>query len=65
VVGHAGAFLPLAAGAVALVLTRHGDTSPHTAPAWAEAQYVRLTQSIEAGCPVDRPSVVASRYGIS
>jgi glucoamylase len=42
-----------------------GKPTGSAAPlAWAEAQYVRLAQSIDAGRPVDRPSVVASRYGI-
>lgn len=37
-----------------------GSASPL---AWAEAQFVRLAQSIDAGRPVERPSVVTSRYG--
>jgi glucoamylase len=31
--------------------------------AWTHAQYVRLAQSIAAGSPVERPSIVAARYG--
>src|SRR4051794_3091771 len=31
--------------------------------AWSHAQYVRLAWSIEAGRPVERPSIVATRYG--
>jgi glucoamylase len=31
--------------------------------AWSHAQYVRLAWSIEAGHPVERPSIVAARYG--
>lgn len=43
-----------------------GGATGSAAPlAWAEAQYVRLAQSIDAGRPVDRPSVVGARYGIS
>jgi glucoamylase len=42
-----------------------GPTGSAAPLAWAEAQYVRLAQSIDAGRPVDRPSVVAARYGIS
>ncbi|MEV0403167.1 glycoside hydrolase family 15 protein [Actinoallomurus sp. NPDC050550] len=43
-----------------------GGATGSAAPlAWAEAQYVRLAQSIDAGRPVDRPSVVAARYGTS
>lgn len=30
---------------------------------WTHAQYVRLAWSIQAGSPVERPSVVAQRYG--
>jgi glucoamylase len=42
-----------------------GEATGSASPlAWAEAVYVRLAQSIDAGRPVDRPSVVASRYGI-
>ncbi len=41
-----------------------GQATGSAAPlAWAEAQYVRLAQSITAGRPVERPSVVVSRYG--
>jgi glucan 1,4-alpha-glucosidase len=43
-----------------------GGATGSAAPlAWAEAEYVRLAQSIDAGRPVDRPSVVAARYGVS
>jgi glucoamylase len=31
--------------------------------AWSHAQYVRLAWSIQAGRPVERPSIVAARYG--
>jgi glucoamylase len=31
--------------------------------AWSHAQYVRLAWSIDAGRPVERPSIVAARYG--
>jgi glucoamylase len=31
--------------------------------AWSHAQYVRLAWSIELGRPVERPSIVAGRYG--
>ena len=31
--------------------------------AWSHAQYVRLAWSIQAGQPVERPSIVAARYG--
>ena len=31
--------------------------------AWSHAQYVRLAWSIQAGHPVERPSIVAARYG--
>ncbi|HEY7484825.1 MAG TPA: glycoside hydrolase family 15 protein [Streptosporangiaceae bacterium] len=42
-----------------------GKPTGSAAPlAWAEAQYVRLALSIDAGRPLDRPSVVATRYGI-
>jgi glucoamylase len=41
-----------------------GEATGSAAPlAWAEAQYVRLALSIDAGRPVDTPSVVAARYG--
>ena len=30
--------------------------------AWTHAQFVRLAWSIDAGRPVERPSVVADRY---
>jgi glucoamylase len=30
--------------------------------AWSHAQYVRLAWSIQAGAPVERPSIVADRY---
>jgi hypothetical protein len=36
-----------------------GSASPLT---WAQAQEVRLTQSLAAGTPVERPSIVAARY---
>lgn len=40
-----------------------GKPTGSAAPlAWAEAQYVRLAASIDAGKPVDTPSVVADRY---
>jgi glucoamylase len=31
--------------------------------AWSHAQFVRLAWSIDAGHPVERPSIVAARYG--
>ena len=31
--------------------------------AWSHAQYVRLAWSIQAGAPVEQPSIVADRYG--
>jgi glucoamylase len=31
--------------------------------AWSHAQYVRLSWSIDAGHPVERPGIVATRYG--
>jgi glucoamylase len=31
--------------------------------AWSHAQYVRLAWSIQAGRPVEQPSIVAARYG--
>ena len=31
--------------------------------AWSHAQYVRLAWSIDAGRPVEQPSIVAARYG--
>ncbi|WP_026411027.1 glycoside hydrolase family 15 protein [Actinomadura oligospora] len=43
-----------------------GKATGSAAPlAWAEAQYVRLALSIDVGRPVDRPSIVTSRYGTS
>jgi len=40
-----------------------GESTGSAAPlAWAEAQYVRLALSIDAGRPVDTPSIVAARY---
>jgi glucoamylase len=41
-----------------------GETTGSAAPLlWAEAQYVRLAVSIDAGRPVERPTAVTSRYG--
>ena len=37
-------------------------TRSATPLAWTHAQFVRLAWSIEAGQPVERPSVVACRY---
>ena len=37
-------------------------TRSATPLAWTHAQYVRLAQSIDAGAPVERPSVVVERY---
>jgi len=37
-------------------------TRSATPLAWTHAQYVRLALSIDAGEPVERPSVVAQRY---
>ncbi|MBA3489307.1 MAG: glucoamylase, partial [Longispora sp.] len=40
-----------------------GEATGAAAPlAWAMAQFVRLALSIDAGTPLERPSVVASRY---
>ena len=33
--------------------------------AWSHAQYVRLAHSIDAGRPVEQPSIVAERYASS
>jgi glucoamylase len=33
-----------------------------TPPAWTHAQFIRLAWSIDAGRPVERPSIVACRY---
>jgi glucoamylase len=41
----------------------HGEGTLSATPlAWSHAQFVRLAWSIEAGTPVERPSVVACRY---
>jgi len=37
-------------------------TRSATPLAWTHAQYVRLALSLDAGTPVERPSVVARRY---
>ena len=37
-------------------------TRSATPLAWTHAQYVRLAWSIEAGKPIERPSIVACRY---
>ncbi|WP_081685934.1 glycoside hydrolase family 15 protein [Candidatus Solirubrobacter pratensis] len=37
-------------------------TRSATPLAWTHAQYVRLAWSIQAGAPVERPSIVAERY---
>ncbi|PYV26037.1 MAG: glucan 1,4-alpha-glucosidase [Acidobacteria bacterium] len=39
-------------------------TDSATPLAWSMAQFVRLAVSIDAGQPVERPSVVASRYAL-
>lgn len=38
-------------------------TTSATPLAWTHAQYVRLAWSLDAGRPVERPDVVANRYG--
>ncbi|WP_394615004.1 glycoside hydrolase family 15 protein [Lentzea sp. JNUCC 0626] len=38
-------------------------TQAATPLAWTHAQYVRLAWSLDAGRPVERPDVVATRYG--
>lgn len=38
-------------------------TTSATPLAWTHAQYVRLAWSLDAGRPVERPAVVANRYG--
>ncbi|RDI29806.1 glycoside hydrolase family 15 protein [Lentzea flaviverrucosa] len=38
-------------------------TGSATPLAWTHAQYVRLAWSLDAGRPVERPAVVANRYG--
>ncbi|HEV7656948.1 MAG TPA: glycoside hydrolase family 15 protein [Mycobacteriales bacterium] len=41
-----------------------GETTGSAAPLlWAEAQYVRLAVSVDAGRPVERPAAVTTRYG--
>jgi glucoamylase len=41
-----------------------GETTGSAAPLmWAEAQYVRLAASIDAGRPLERPAAVTARYG--
>jgi glucoamylase len=37
-------------------------TRAATPLAWTHAQFVRLAWSIQAGAPIERPSVVACRY---
>ena len=37
-------------------------TRSATPLAWTHAQYVRLAWSIDAGTPIERPSIVACRY---
>jgi glucoamylase len=39
-----------------------GGTFSATLLAWSHAQYVRLAWSIDAGHPVEQPSIVAERY---
>jgi glucoamylase len=39
-----------------------GGTRSATPLAWTHAQYVRLAWSIDAGTPIERPSIVACRY---
>jgi glucoamylase len=43
------------------IVTGQGATSA-TPLAWSHAQFIRLAWSIDAGRPVDQPSVVACRY---
>jgi glucoamylase len=42
---------------------RGEGTFSATPLAWSHAQYVRLAWSIQAGRPVEQPSIVAERYG--
>ena len=37
-------------------------TRSGTPLAWTHAQFVRLAWSIDAGAPIERPSIVACRY---
>jgi glucoamylase len=42
----------------------HGEATGSAAPLnWAEAQYVRLALSLDAGHPVETPAAVRARYG--
>ena len=42
---------------------QQGKATDSAAPlAWAEAQYVRLAQSIDAGHPVETPTILRARY---
>jgi glucoamylase len=38
-------------------------TRSATPLAWTHAQFIRLAWSIQAGAPIERPSIVAERYG--
>ena len=38
-------------------------TGSATPLGWTHAQFIRLAWSIDAGAPVERPAVVACRYG--
>jgi glucoamylase len=43
---------------------RYGEATGSAAPlGWAEAQYVRLALSLDAGHPVETPAAVRARYG--
>jgi glucoamylase len=37
-------------------------TRSATPLAWTHAQFIRLAWSIQAGTPIERPSIVAQRY---
>ena len=41
---------------------RRGDAARRTPLAWTHAQFIRLAWSIDAGAPIERPSIVACRY---
>ena len=42
---------------------RSGEGTRSATPlAWTHAQYIRLAWSIDAGTPIERPSIVACRY---
>jgi len=48
---------------IAPALLAAAEGAPWTTPlAWSHAQYVRLAWSIDAGQPVEQPTIVAERY---